>query len=69
MEKLLISGMWGVARHINYLGDMLLAIGWTLPCGFSSLVPWMHSMFFIPFLMHREYRDEKRMKKKIWKYV
>jgi len=77
----------GIGRHINYLGDILIATGWTLPCGFSSLIvrrssrsplasssprdspclheqPWTHSMFFIPFLMHREYRDEHRMKKK-----
>jgi hypothetical protein len=28
----------GVGRHINYLGDILIAVGWTLPCGFSSLI-------------------------------
>ncbi|ELR20058.1 Ergosterol biosynthesis ERG4/ERG24 family protein [Acanthamoeba castellanii str. Neff] len=62
--RLLTSGWWGVGRHINYLGDILIAVGWTLPCGFSSLIPWTHSMFFIPFLMHREHRDEQRMREK-----
>jgi len=62
--KLLTAGWWGLGRHVNYAGDILIAIGWTLPCGFSSLIPWTHSMFFIPFLMHREHRDEQRMKKK-----
>lgn len=62
--RLLISGWWGIGRHINYCGDICMAIGWTLPCGFSSLIPWLHSLFFIPFLMHREYRDECRMREK-----
>jgi len=63
--RLLTAGWWGIARHINYFGDMLMAVGWTLPCGFRSLVPWTHSMFFIPFLLHREYRDEKKHESKI----
>lgn len=31
--KLMISGWWGVARHINYTGDWLMALAWSLPCG------------------------------------
>jgi delta14-sterol reductase len=58
---LLISGWWGVARHANYLGDIMMSIGWTLPTiNTFALMPWANAMFFVPFLMHREYRDEKR---------
>lgn len=32
-SKLLISGWWGTARHINYFGDWLMALAWSLPCG------------------------------------
>lgn len=32
-RKLLVSGWWGVARHINYLGDLIMALAWCLPTG------------------------------------
>jgi hypothetical protein len=31
--RLLCSGWWGTARHINYFGDLLMALAWSLPCG------------------------------------
>lgn len=31
--KLIASGWWGAARHINYFGDLLMALAWCLPCG------------------------------------
>lgn len=31
--KLLASGYWGISRHCNYLGDLLLAFSFSLPCG------------------------------------
>eukprot|EP01091_Cochliopodium_minus_P015051 TRINITY_DN5258_c0_g2_i1.p1 TRINITY_DN5258_c0_g2~~TRINITY_DN5258_c0_g2_i1.p1 ORF type:complete len:379 (-),score=74.17 TRINITY_DN5258_c0_g2_i1:287-1423(-) len=62
--RLLLSGWWSRLRHPNYLGDILISLGWALPCGIPSLAPWLHLLFFVPFLMHREYRDEKRMKEK-----
>ena len=30
-RKLLIGGWWGIARHINYLGDIIMAFSWCLP--------------------------------------
>ncbi|PCH00879.1 Ergosterol biosynthesis ERG4/ERG24 [Penicillium occitanis (nom. inval.)] len=35
-SKLLISGWWGTARHINYLGDWLMSWGYCLPTGFAG---------------------------------
>lgn len=35
-SKLLISGWWGVARHINYLGDWLQSWAYSLPTGLSG---------------------------------
>lgn len=32
-SKLMCSGWWGMARHINYLGDLFLGLSWCLPCG------------------------------------
>lgn len=28
-----MSGWWGVVRHPNYLGDIIMALAWSLPCG------------------------------------
>uniref|UniRef100_A0A8C4Q6G3 Delta(14)-sterol reductase TM7SF2 n=1 Tax=Eptatretus burgeri TaxID=7764 RepID=A0A8C4Q6G3_EPTBU len=39
-KQLLISGWWGILRHPNYLGDLMMALSWSLPCGkpsFSSI--------------------------------
>ncbi len=32
-KSLLVSGWWGVVRHPNYLGDLMMALAWSLPCG------------------------------------
>lgn len=35
-SRLLISGWWGTARHINYLGDWLMSWGFCLPTGIAG---------------------------------
>jgi delta14-sterol reductase len=37
-SKLLISGWWGTARHINYLGDWIMSWSYTLPTGIAGYV-------------------------------
>ena len=37
-SKLLITGWWGTARHINYLGDWLMSWGYCLPTAFAGYV-------------------------------
>lgn len=37
-SKLLISGWWGTARHINYLGDWVMSWAYCLPTGFAGYV-------------------------------
>merc|ERR1712113_1340043 len=29
---LLCSGYWALARHFNYIGDMVMCVGWTVAC-------------------------------------
>jgi delta14-sterol reductase len=36
--RLLTSGWWGMARHINYLGDWLQSLPFCLPTGFAGYV-------------------------------
>jgi len=35
-SKLLISGWWGIARHVNYLGDWIMAWSYCLPTGVAG---------------------------------
>jgi Delta14-sterol reductase len=37
-SKLLISGWWGTARHINYLGDWVMSWAYVLPTGIAGYV-------------------------------
>ncbi|KAL6133548.1 hypothetical protein ACLB2K_065783 [Fragaria x ananassa] len=67
--KLLASGYWGIARHCNYLGDLLLALSFSLPCGMSSPVPYFYPIYLLILLIWRERRDEARCAEKyreIW---
>ncbi|KAF9350050.1 erg24, C-14 sterol reductase [Mortierella sp. AD094] len=66
-SKLLISGWWGTARHINYFGDWLMALAWSLPCGLSSPLPYFYPIYFAVLLIHRELRDEEKCRKKYGK--
>lgn len=62
--KLLASGYWGIARHCNYLGDLLLALSFSLPCGASSVIPYFYPMYLLVLLIWRERRDEQRCSQK-----
>ena len=55
--RLLIDGWWGIARHVNYLGDWLMAWAWCLPCGFDHVVPYFYVAYFGVLLFHRDLRD------------
>ncbi|XP_010278239.1 PREDICTED: delta(14)-sterol reductase [Nelumbo nucifera] len=62
--KLLASGYWGIARHCNYLGDLLLALSFSLPCGASSPIPYFYPIYLLILLIWRERRDEARCAQK-----
>lgn len=66
-RKLLVSGWWGVARHINYFGDWLLGWSWCLPCGFKHVVPYFYVAYFAGLLLHRDRRDGDSCAKKYGK--
>lgn len=62
--KLLASGYWGIARHSNYLGDLLLAASFSLPCGIISPIPYFYPTYLLILLIWRERRDEARCAEK-----
>jgi Delta14-sterol reductase len=56
---LLTSGWWGVARHINYMGDLMMGLAWCLVCGFGKVLPYFYIIYFTILLVHRERRDHE----------
>lgn len=61
---LLASGWWGMARHFHYVPEIVLAIAWTLPAGFASVVPWLYVLFLAILLTDRAGRDDRRCQSK-----
>ena len=65
--RLIISGWWGIARHINYFGDWVMGWAWCLPAGFDSLIPYFYVVYFGALLVHRDRRDDGACKAKYGK--
>lgn len=63
-SHLLTSGWWGVSRHMNYTGDILLSTCWGLCCGFGHILPHFYTFYIIALLVTRVYRDETRCRQK-----
>lgn len=62
--KLLASGFWGIARHLNYTGDLLLALSFCVPCGTQSSLAYFYFIYLLLLTVHREKRDEERCMQK-----
>jgi protein-S-isoprenylcysteine O-methyltransferase Ste14 len=62
--RLLASGWWGMARHSNYLGDLMMALAWCLATGFGHVVPYFYFIYFAPLLIDRERRDDQHCAQK-----
>lgn len=62
--KLLTSGWWGISRHMNYTGDLMLSLAYSLACGTEQLFPYFYFIFLSGLLIHRCLRDEDRCQKK-----
>ncbi|OON16890.1 ergosterol biosynthesis ERG4/ERG24 family protein, partial [Opisthorchis viverrini] len=58
-QRLLAGGWWGVLRHPNYLGDLLMAYAASLPSGFSSAMPWIYPLILTIFLLRRIHQTER----------
>lgn len=66
-SKLMTSGWWGMARHSNYLGDLMMALSYGLSCGFDSYMPYFYFIYMCILLVNRCYRDEHRCSQKYGK--
>ena len=60
-NTLLRGGFWGVARHVNYLGEIVQAIGLTLVLGYPGVwVAWLYPLYYVALFLARERADERR---------
>lgn len=60
-NRLLVSGFWGAARHINYLGELLMAVGLTLALGYPGrFTPWLYPLYYLALLIPRQFDDDRR---------
>jgi protein-S-isoprenylcysteine O-methyltransferase Ste14 len=60
-NTLLCGGFWGVSRHVNYLGEILMAMGLTLALGRPALwAVWLYPLYYVVLLVPRERADERR---------
>ncbi|KAL1923259.1 uncharacterized protein VTP21DRAFT_9635 [Calcarisporiella thermophila] len=65
---LLASGYWGVARHFNYFGDLLLSLAMCLACGFDNILAYFYIIYMTVLLLHRTKRDDTRCRGKYGKF-
>jgi delta14-sterol reductase len=64
-RHLLCSGFWGISRHVNYLGEILMATGLALSLGhLDSPWPWLYPLYYVGLLFPRERDDDKRCAEK-----
>nr|CAD7456496.1 unnamed protein product [Timema tahoe] len=59
-RKLLVSGFWGVARHLNYTFELVATLAWCLPGWGLGLWPFLYFYFLVALLVHRTFRDEEK---------
>ena len=66
-----VNGFWGISRHINYSGEVLMATGIILCTGYPSVI-WtlLYPLYYVILLATRQIDDNKRCALKygdLWK--
>ena len=62
--RLLVSGLWGIGRHLNYTGEICVYLAFALTTGFTSWMPYLLPAWLAALLWHRSRRDERRCRAK-----
>jgi len=60
---LLVSGYWGIARHVHYLPELALAFALAIPAGPVPLA-YCYPVFLAVLLVDRIHRDDARCRAK-----
>ena len=60
-RSLLVNGFWGLSRHVNYLGEILMASGIAWSVGYPDMIwPWLYPLYYVALLFPRQLDDDKR---------
>jgi delta14-sterol reductase len=60
-KQLLCSGFWRVSRHVNYLGEILMALALALALGHPLVIgPWLYPLYYVALLVPRQHDDDRR---------
>ncbi|KAI8800942.1 ergosterol biosynthesis ERG4/ERG24 [Cladochytrium replicatum] len=66
---LLASGFWGISRHFNYVGDLMISAAMCWACGAHEwILPQFYLVYMTILLVHRIERDHQRLVGKYGKY-
>jgi len=63
-DRLLISGFWGIGRHVNYTGEILVYLSIALCSGTQSFIPYILPFSLLILLSQRAHRDDQRCRQK-----
>jgi len=64
-KLLLVNGFWGKSRHINYLGEIGMAIGIVLATGHPEVIwAWLYPLYYVLLFLSRQRDDDKRCAQK-----
>ena len=64
-RKILYSGLWGFARHFNYLGEGFFSLSIALIFGyFTNLWAWTYFVFIVSLFTWRQIDDEQHCAEK-----
>jgi len=64
-RHVLAGGFWGLSRHINYLGEILMATGLALSLGYPTAIgPWLYPLYYVVLLLPRQIDDDRRCAEK-----
>ncbi len=63
-DHLLVSGWWGVARKINYAGELAVYLSFALTTGMHSILPYLLPLSLTILLVQRAARDDRKCRAK-----
>jgi len=68
--RLLVSGWWGIGRHMNYTGEIMVYTSFALCTGLVSPWPYLLPLSLVILLTQRASRDDAKCSAKygeLWK--